>query len=49
MRVDRLGWPEDEVNLYLKSRKRSLSIHGEGDQIISLVDYKVVYEDTQDE
>ena len=43
--VGRLSWPEDEVKLYLKSRSRTLSIHPIADQILHLVDHKVVFSD----
>ena len=41
--TDQLAWPEDEVKLYLKSRSRTLSIHSISDEILDIVECKVVF------
>ncbi len=41
--TDQLAWPEDEVKLYLKSRSRTLSIHSVSDEILDIVESKVVF------
>jgi predicted nucleotidyltransferase len=41
--VDKIGWPETEVKLFLKSRSRTLSLHPINDKIIDMADHKIVF------
>ncbi len=45
--IDRLGWPEQEVRLFLKSRSRALSIHPIDDEILNSVEYRVFFQNNK--
>lgn len=41
--IERLEWPEHEVRLFLKSRSRTLSIHSIHDEILNIVEYRMLF------
>lgn len=45
--VEQICWPQLEVRLFLKARKRSLSLHAMDDGVLKVAEHKVLYEETR--